>query len=60
MTPDQAKKKIIELCPEFEEIFDYWEDTSIKSLNLSSVGIVIGAFFASNKTNEHFDLKIWI
>jgi len=60
MTPEQAKKKIIELCPEFEEIFEYWDGTSIKNLNLSSVGIVIGAFFASNKTNQHFDLNIWI
>ena len=60
MSAEQAQNKIIELCPQMEEIFEYWEKTPIKNLNLSSVGIVIGALFAASKTNEKFDLNIWI
>lgn len=60
MSPAQAQSKIIEWCPEMEELFNYWESSAIKNLNLSSVGIVIGALYAATKTNEFFDLSIWI
>ena len=60
MNASQAEKKIIELCPEMDEVIKYWNTCSIKHLNLSSVGIVIGALYASSKINTSFDLNIWI
>lgn len=60
MTDEQIKQKTITLCPDMEELFKYWNSSSIANLNLTSVGIVIGGFFASAKTHEKYNLKIWI
>lgn len=60
MSDDQIKQKTITLCPDMEELFKYWNSSSIANLNLTSVGIVIGGFFASAKTHEKYNLKIWI
>ena len=60
MTSDQIEQKVIELCPEMEEVFEYWDSSSIKSLDLSSVGIAIGAYYASYRIQKSFDLRIWI
>lgn len=60
MTEDEIKGKIIELCPEMEEIIKYWDKTSIANLNLSSVGIVIGALTVSKTTKLNYNLHIWI
>lgn len=43
-----------------KHIFKYWNSTPIAKLNLSSVGIIIGAFAVENITNYVFDLSIWI
>lgn len=60
MNDEQIKQKTIMLCPDMEDLFKYWNSTSIANLNLTSVGIVIGGFFASAKTRENYNLKIWI
>ena len=43
-----------------EHIFKYWNSTPIVKLNLSSVGIIIGAFAVENITNDVLDLSIGI
>lgn len=60
MTESEIKDKIIELCPEMKEIIKYWDKTSISNLNLSSVGIIIGALTAAKTTTLNYDLHIWI
>lgn len=60
MEEKEIKAKIIELCPEMKEIIDYWDETNISNLNLSSVGIIIGALTASKTTSLNYDLHIWI
>ena len=60
MTESEIKDKIIELCPEMEEIIKYWDKTSISNLNLSSVGIIIGALTAAKTTTLNYDLHLWI
>jgi hypothetical protein len=54
------ENKILEICLKMEHIFKYWNSTPIAKLNLSSVGIIIGAFAVENITNDVFDLSIWI
>ena len=60
MNEKEVKEKILEICPKMEHIFKYWNSTPIAKLNLSSVGIIIGAFAVENITKEVFDLSIWI
>lgn len=54
------KKKLEEEIPEWNDFLNYWEKSGINHLNLTSVGIVIGAIYASRITNSKFDLNIWI
>ena len=60
MSEDTAQELIIRLVPEMQEFFDYWSNSGIGYLNLSSVGIIIGAQYAKLVTGEEFDLSIWI
>ena len=60
MNEQEIKNKLIELCPEIEEVIKYWNDTSISRLNLSSVGIIIGALTTAQITGEAYELEIWV
>ena len=55
-----TEKLIVNLVPEMQEIFDYWNTSDISILSLSSVGIVLGAQYTHLSTKLQFDLSIWI
>lgn len=60
MSEEAVQKLIVELVPEMQDVFDYWTNSEIALLILSSVGIVIGAQYAKMITGQNYDLNIWI
>ena len=59
--PDNEAQALVEkLVPQMRGVFEYWDKGEIKHCFLSSVGIIIGAEYAHQITNENYDLKIWI
>jgi len=60
LKPEQVKAKIIELVPETESLFKVWNESALHQLTLTSVGIAIAHANIRRKTNQKFDLNIWI
>lgn len=60
MSEEAVQALIVNLVPEMQEVFDYWNNSEARFLSLSSVGIVIGAEYAKLITRENYDLSIWI
>lgn len=60
MTEAEIKGKCIEIRPYMESVFDVWESSAMKSLNLTSVGISIGHANIKRLVGEFSDLSIWI
>lgn len=50
----------VRLCPEFQRIVDFWENTPANKMTLTSVGIAIGHANLKRQTGQEFDLDIWI
>lgn len=55
-----VQKLVVKLVPEMQDVFDYWANSGIALLTLTSVGIVIGAQYAKIITGQDYDLNIWI
>lgn len=60
MDQEAVQELVVNLVPEMQEVFDYWNNSEARFLYLSSVGIVIGAEYAKLITRENYDLSIWI
>jgi len=60
MSEDKIKNVIIQLVPESEILFDIWNNSKIKFLELTSVGIAIGATYSKQITDTNYNLSIWI
>lgn len=60
MTPDEIKNKIIEIRPYMAELYDIWENSEMKSFQLTSVGIAIGHANLKKRLKNFTDLSIWI
>lgn len=60
LNDEELKGKILKLCPEFQQTFDYWDKTRVKQLRLTSTGIMLAHANIRRKTNEKYDLSIWI
>lgn len=60
MTPEEMKKKIIELRPYMVDFYEIWEKSSMKSFQLTSVGIAIGHANLRKNLGNFADLSIWI
>lgn len=60
MSESEAQSLIVELVPDMQEVFDYWRNSDISALTLSSVGVVLGAQYAQMFTGERCDLSQWI
>lgn len=60
MSEEAVQKLVVKLVPEMQDVFDYWDNSMISLLTLTSVGIVIGAQYAKIITGQDFNLKIWI
>lgn len=60
MSEEAVQKLVVKLVPEMQDVFDYWANSGIALLTLTSVGIVIGAQYAKIITGQDYDLNIWI
>ena len=60
MAARETEDLIISLVPDMCEVFDYWKNSHISILTLTSVGIVIGAQYAKLITKSEYNLSIWI
>ena len=60
MNDEETMALILQLVPEMQELSEYWENSAISRLALTSVGIVIGAQYGRMITGQEYDLKIWI
>jgi hypothetical protein len=60
MQPQEIKNVLIDLHPTFKELFDTWDNSHLKVMTLTSVGIAIGHANLRRKISDHYDLNIWI
>ena len=60
MPENEVKDYLIQKYPPIEGVFKSWEESSIKNMTLTSVGLAIGHANLTRKTKETFDLNIWI
>ena len=60
MNENEVKEHLIKLFPPFEKLIEEWNNSSIKNMTLTSVGIAIGQANITRKTKQTYDLKIWI
>lgn len=60
MNDEKTMTLILQLVPEMQELAEYWENSNISRLTLTSVGIIIGAQYGRLITGQKYDLKIWI
>jgi len=60
MEPDEIKSDLISIHPCMEKLFDVWDNSHMKSMSLTSVGIAIGHANIRRVTKETDNLSIWI
>lgn len=60
MSEKAVQEFVVKIVPEMQEVFDYWTNSGIALLTLTSVGIVIGAQYAKLITGQDYNLSIWI
>lgn len=56
----EVKQELCVHCPEFNALFDTWDNSSLKSMTLTSVGIALAQANLRVKTGIAVDLGIWI
>jgi hypothetical protein len=56
----QIREKIVGLRPYMAEVFDAWDESPMRSFNLTSVGIAIGHANIKRIVGEFSNLSIWI
>lgn len=59
LSNDEIKQRIIELVPNFKKFIELWEN-SMNQLQLTFVGIILGAINLKNLIGENYNMKIWI
>ena len=60
MSQNTIKDFICSNIPSSKMLFSQWNDTSLKHLTLTSVGIVLGANRCKQISGTTFDMNIWI
>lgn len=61
MSPESAREKCIEVRPYMRDVFSIWNDSSMKSFTLTSVGMAIGHANIKRLINPKFsELSTWI
>jgi hypothetical protein len=60
MGETEIKDKIIQIRPYMKDLYDIWENSPIKKLQLTSVGIAIGHANIKRNIGEFSNLSIWI
>ncbi|WP_303867602.1 LPO_1073/Vpar_1526 family protein [Acetobacterium wieringae] len=60
MDNEKITSTVCDLVPDMKQLFEDWDNSSMKNLTLTSVGIVIGATHLKERSEEKFDLNIWV
>lgn len=60
MPANKIKELLIQAIPAMTKIFEIWDNSPLKSLELTSVGVAIAHANYRRKTGETMDLSIWI
>jgi hypothetical protein len=60
MSVNEVKEYLLSLRPGLSSLFDVWDNSSMKNMTLTSVGIAIAHANIQRKIGEKFDLSIWI
>lgn len=60
MSDEEAEVFLQSVCPETDKVIDYWNNSPMKNMNLTSVGIAIAHANIRRKVSEEYDLSIWI
>ena len=60
MSEDRIKDIICKMNQNYMQLFEIWNETSLKSLSLTTVGIVLGIMHIKRITGENIDMNIWI
>jgi len=60
MTDEEVKLYLVKLVPNMEILFDHWENSSLKNMTLTSVGIALAHANIRRMINDSIDLSIWI
>lgn len=60
MSEMEIKDYLISVHPKMEQLFDLWDNSHMRNMTLSSVGIAIGHSNIRRTIGETFDLSIWI
>ena len=60
MSKAEIKNFICKKSPNYEALFNLWNNSDLKHLSLTSVGMVLGASRAKQLSGDTFDLNIWI
>lgn len=60
MNEKNVRQFICSHLPNTEELFKQWNDTILKHLSLTSVGIVLGAKRSTQLTGNTYNMNIWI
>lgn len=60
MPNNEVKDTLVLAIPSMTKVFEIWDDSPLKSLELTSVGVAIAHANYRRKTNETMDLSIWI
>lgn len=59
-SPEEVRQYVEKSVPETRDLFEAWEDSPLKNLSLTSVGIAIGQANLRRKIGMPFDLSLWI
>ncbi|WP_422448084.1 LPO_1073/Vpar_1526 family protein [Thermoanaerobacterium sp. DL9XJH110] len=60
MSEQEVKEFLKKIHPCMDKLFDYWDNSYMKNIVLTSVGIAIAHANIRRKINESFNLSIWI
>ena len=60
MSNKEVEDTVIKIVSEMKNVFDYWERSNVSRLTLTSVGIIIGAQYYKQITNQEYNLSLWI
>lgn len=60
ISDEELKKDLVNKNESMAIIYDVWENSPMKNMTLTSVGIAIGHAYTRSKTGDSDDLSIWI
>jgi len=60
ISDEELKKELIKKDVNMAIIYDVWENTPMKNMTLTSVGIAIAHAYTRSKTGNTSDLSVWI